>query len=290
MSISNDARVKASAGIPFEEVLKVVREAHTQLGNLHSQSTRPTDLATNYLKWVHGNVRMWRHRVDPADIDRLLRTQGYWVVQGAPAGSDRLTETEIADRQVVLGDIVTWLEDTIKKWQTRVGRLVVADTSVYCHHADKIENIDFAVALGLGNHPIRVMVPVLVLDELEGLKQSSKRQTRWRAAHTLGKFDEILHADGTGVLVPNKEIRNQRSQLPANQVRVEVLFDPTGHRRLPINDDELIDRALTIKAESGKDVTFMTFDTAQSTRAKFAGLTVRKLEQDPGPEPAAEDK
>jgi hypothetical protein len=290
MSISSDARVTASPGVPFEEVLKVVREAHTQLGNIHGLSTRATDLAMNYLQWVHENVRMWRHRVEPADIDRLLRTRGYWAIQDAPASSDRVAETEIADRQVVLSEVVAWLEDTINKWKTTSGKLVVADTSVFCHHECRIENIDFAAALGLGQHPIRLMVPVLVLDELEGLKQSSRHATRWRAAHTLGKFDEILGADGTGVLLPDEKTKSERSQLPSNQVRVEVFFDPAGHRRLPINDDELIARTLAIQAESGKPVTFLTFDTAQSTRAKFAGLNVRKFSQDPGPEPSTEGK
>ena len=77
--------------------------------------------------------------------------------------------------------------------------------------------------------------------------------------------------------------RGKRSA--TSDVYVEVHFDPPGHRRLPINDDELIDRALAIQIESGKDVTFLTFDTAQSTRARFAGLAVHKFKQDPGPEP-----
>jgi PIN domain len=289
MSTPSDARITASLGTPIEEVLKVVREAHNGLGNLHSQSTAASDLPDNYLTWVHENVRMWRHRVVPADIDRLLRTPAYWAIQGAPgAASIKLTNTEIADRQVVLSEIVAWLGETIKKWERSAGRLVVADTSVYCHHEDLVENINFAGALGLGRHPIRLMVPILVLDELEGLKQSSKRQTRWRAAHTLGKLDEVLQSDGTGVLRAEDKSPIDRGELPEEPVYVEVFFDPAGHRRLPINDDELIDRALVIQAESGKEVTFLTFDTAQSTRAKFAGLAVKKLKEDAGPEPLPE--
>jgi hypothetical protein len=272
--------------VALSDVLKVVREAHNELGNLHSKSMVFSELPGNYLTWVHENVRMWRHRVAPADIDRLLHTPRYWAIQAAPgAASAKLAETEIADRQVVLGEIVTWLEGTKTKWERSPGRLVVADTSVYCHHEDRVENISFTNALDIHReHPVRLMVPILVLDELEGLKQSSKARTRWRAAHTLGKFDEVLHSSGVGMLRTEDETPTDRPDL-AGPVHVEVFFDPTGHRRLPLNDDELIERALAIQAESGKDVTFLTFDTAQSTRAKFAGLAVKKLKEDPGPEP-----
>lgn len=291
MRTSSDARIAASLGTPIGEVLKVVRDAHNGLGNLHSQSTVASDLPDDYLTWVHETVRMWRHRVAPEDIDRLLRTPAYWAIQGAPgAASIKLTNTEVAERQVILSEVVAWLEETIKKWQRSPGRFVVADTSVYCHHQDRVENISFTNALDIHQeHPIRLLVPILVLDELEGLKQSSKARTRWRAAHTLGKFDEVLHSAGVGVLRTEDETPTDRPDL-AGPVYLEVFFDPAGHRRLPINDDELIDRALAIQAESGKDVTFLTFDTAQSTRANFAGLTVKKLKVDPGPEPAPETK
>lgn len=75
--------------------------------------------------------------------------------------------------------------------------------------------------------------------------------------------------------------------LPRGRVTLEVFFDPPGHHRLPINDEEIIDRALAIQVEAGRDVTFWTFDTAQSTRAKFVGLDVKKFKQDLGTEPSS---
>jgi len=52
-----------------------------------------------------------------------------------------------------------------------------------------------------------------------------------------------------------------------------VLFDLPGHVRLAINDDEIVDRALSVQILSGKDVTFLTYDTNQALRARHAGLT-----------------
>ena len=64
-----------------------------------------------------------------------------------------------------------------------------------------------------------------------------------------------------------------------------MVFDPPGHVRLPINDDEIIDRALTIQPLVGRPVTLLTYDTGQSTRARNAGLRVKKLTKPIGDEP-----
>ena len=43
-----------------------------------------------------------------------------------------------------------------------------------------------------------------------------------------------------------------------------------GLVRLPINDDEIVDRALSVQIISGKDLTFLTYDTNQAMRARHA--------------------
>ncbi len=67
---------------------------------------------------------------------------------------------------------------------------------------------------------------------------------------------------------------------------MEILYDPPGHVRLPINDDEIIDRALAAGPLAGKPVTLVTFDTGQTFRAREADLPVVKLTKPLGHEPA----
>ncbi len=59
--------------------------------------------------------------------------------------------------------------------------------------------------------------------------------------------------------------------------------------RLPINDDEIVDRALAIKPLAGRQVRVLTYDTGQSTRARLAGLQDIKLRKELGEEPTQED-
>jgi len=65
-----------------------------------------------------------------------------------------------------------------------------------------------------------------------------------------------------------------------------LIFDPPGHRRLPIDDDELVDRALAIQLMAARSVTLLTYDTGQSTRARAKLLNVVKIADPPkGEEP-----
>jgi hypothetical protein len=73
--------------------------------------------------------------------------------------------------------------------------------------------------------------------------------------------------------------------LTRSEVTIEMVFDPPGHTRLSITDDEIIDRALAVESLAGRKVTLLTYDTGQSTRARNAGLQVLKLRQEIGDEP-----
>ena len=70
-----------------------------------------------------------------------------------------------------------------------------------------------------------------------------------------------------------------------SEVKVELLFDPRGHIRLPINDDEIVDLARRIEPLAARKVTLLTYDTGQSMSARNARLQVVKLSKEVGEEP-----
>jgi hypothetical protein len=68
----------------------------------------------------------------------------------------------------------------------------MADTGVYINHEHKPRELDFAALLGVpAGVLIRVLMPVIVIDELDGLKRMKNQHVRWRAGHTLGVLDKI---------------------------------------------------------------------------------------------------
>ncbi len=151
-------------------------------------------------------------------------------------------------------------------------------------------DLDFAELVGgpfFPNTRLVVLVPIAVIDELDRLKESSNKQVRWRATHALGFIDSLFQV--TDRPAP---VRSAESQVWRAPVVMELIFDPPGHVRLPIDDDEIVDRALSMAALTESPVTLITFDTGQSLRARSAGLLVKKLtkpkaeedeKHDPGP-------
>jgi hypothetical protein len=284
-------RVTALPGTKRDELLKTLTHVQTELGNIQGKTTLAGEYPSLYLGWVNESVRMLRFQLPSTEIDRLLLTRRYWAIQSAQGfESAMLAQTEIDDRSAALSRAISWLKSISQKWNSTPGRLVVADSGFFCSHEKKFRDIPFADILDLREEPVQVMLPMVVLDELDGLKQHNNDHVRWRAGHTLGVLDELLRHDGTGILHDEDYTPQRAGGIPRGRVSIEVFFDPPGHRRLPINDDEIIDRALAIQAEAERGVTFWTFDTSQSTRARFQGLTVKKFKRDIGPEPSRDGK
>jgi predicted ribonuclease YlaK len=135
-----------------------------------------------------------------------------------------------------------------------------------------------------------VLVPMVVVDELDRLKEIKDRHIRWRAGYTLAVLDRLFskHAVSRAQL-RNRVTKTEQGPLiaPLGGVWVELLFEPPSHVRLPIADDEIVDRALSVEPLAGRPITVLTYDTGQSMRARNAGLQAIKLSKEIGKEPAS---
>jgi predicted ribonuclease YlaK len=199
-----------------------------------------------------------------------------------------LVAFEVEERTAALEQAVYDFRQQMERWPTGVAYLVL-DTSFYIQHPVKVEEVDFSEMLQSGTAEVRILVPMAVIDELDGLKQQKSGQARWRAGYTLAVLDERLH-QGRGVLRA-AQLSGDLISLELNgtgKVSVEILFDPADHVRLPIMDDEIVDRARAVQTIADGVVALVTYDTGQAMRARNAGLLVRKLRTDAGtgPEPA----
>ena len=248
-----------------------------------------------YVEWTNFAVRMLGNQVSSADLEWLVLTRRHELLLSG-IGTMRGTEMEVQravndlvslelDQRVEAFDAaIKALDEQIRRWSLS-GEFIMPDTTVYVEHEQKLEEADFGALLGVWGSAIRVVVPIVVVDELDGLKQHNKPHVRWRAGYTLAVLDRLfakntsparLHAAGTLPPAPDGRMRGE--------VNVELLFDPPGHARLPINDDEIVDRALAVEPLADRKVTLLTYDTGQATRARNAGLQVVKLKKEIGEE------
>ena len=150
------------------------------------------------------------------------------------------------------------------------------DTSFFIKHEQKLEEVDFGPLINVWESDITVLVPIVVVDELDRLKHSH--------SYTLPSWTGCSKLRPT---VPGSRPVPwyRRRWTHAQPSHHRAVLRPAGRVRLPIVDDEIIDRALAIQALADRPVTLLTYDTGQSTRARSAGLQVVKLRKNIGEEP-----
>ncbi|MFE5853524.1 PIN domain-containing protein [Streptomyces sp. NPDC056500] len=275
-------------GVDRENLRRNLRFVAQDVGNLHGGGPHDSyDRLVAYLAWTTNAVRMLGKQISDADLQRLVFTRTYQTISGGFAHlADRthqrvanaLLNLELEQRTEDFTAAVEALDAQIDRWNSRTA-LLVADTSFHIQHPKKIREVDFACLRDFGSANLRLLFPMMVIDELDSLKRSKDRHTKWRAAHTLGVLDESLRQ-------PDISSDESGARLGGG-IPMEVLFDPHNHHRLPIPDDEIVDRALAAQALAGGPLLFLTYDTGQSMRARNVGLDVIKLlsSVDTDPEP-----
>ncbi|MFD7615801.1 PIN domain-containing protein [Streptomyces sp. NPDC059802] len=252
---------------------------------------------TAYLGWSNDAARQLHNQISPADIDRLVLTRRHQALFdgfGHLAGTAQqgvvngMVDLELAQRVADLKEAINVLEGQKAKWDGGTTAFLVPDTNFYIHHPAKLKEIDFTTTFpDLGPREIRLVFPMAVVDELDNLKQSKDRQTRWRAGYTLAVLDDVIHGTGPAVMTRKGYAPPSYDGL-AFDVSLEIVFDPPAHTRLPITDDEIVSRTVALEALVAAPVTLLTYDTAMSMRARMAGLKTMKFRTDAGegPEPA----
>jgi hypothetical protein len=263
-------------GVTRQQLVDVVREVTSDLTNARTSG----DAHRAYPDWAHRSALRLGSVVSPTTVERLVLTPRYWALFNVPGHkvAQQAADVELAERSRAFADVEANVRELERRW-SRDGLIVVPDTSFYVTHPQKLEEVDFADVLALdGDDDIHVVVPVLVIDELDRLKEASNRDVRWRAGYTLAVIDRLL-TDPTAVAPLYSEPTVARTGQARRTATLEILFDSPLHVRLPIADDELIDRALAVQAFAGGYPRIITYDTGQSTRARAAGLRVVKLDR-----------
>ncbi|WP_433020575.1 PIN domain-containing protein [Kribbella sp. CA-294648] len=268
--------LKLVPGMHREALLRQLREAHAGLLNSRNGGDTVVTQHRAYLDWANTSASILRAYLQTPELDRLIFTRRYWVLQSNPIETidpnGRMLWLEISEREAVFETEVAQLAHTIERWGGS-ERFVIADTNVFIHHEQRLEVLDLGTVIGETLQPLHLIVPLPVVDELDDLKHAGKGQIRGRARYTLAVLDRVLRNGFSGTLHEDRKFGGH-----SGKVTVEIVLDPPGHVRLPIMDEEILDRAKAIQALAGpRPVHFLTFDTGHSTRARRTGLRVQKL-------------
>ncbi len=163
----------------------------------------------------------------------------------------------------------------------RPGRVAVLDTSAF-HEFDRFWLADWASVTeadpphtSMPGLPIRLMVPLVVVEELDSQKSHPNGKVRQAAREILRQLRDLLRASSNAfadVLILN------------DRVTIEILLDNRMHVRLPVNDAEIIDRALYLRSlfPTSRRIILISSDLSMQFRAEGAGLETRHVSRDLG--------
>lgn len=265
-------------GVSGSLLLGELRHVGAEASNIHSHGSGGQRVVEAYLAWVSDAVRRLRPLVAPGELRRLVVTETYWTVltMANPSAAPplmRALHDEIEARQHDMTAAVATVASFMGSWSPAEGTaLVVPDTNVLLHEVEELERIswhDTLRATAEGTHVVRVVLPLIVVDELDNQKRDKVRN---RARRTLRTIYTRFEQD-TGATVSLQQGSDQR-----DQVELRLLLDPPGHVRLPRGDDELVDRAVVLQSLLEQRVHFVTYDTGAALRATAAGLCTHRLE------------
>lgn len=280
--------VKPLPGTDRDHLIRMLSDERDKAANLQGPFVGSAyKRLVDYLRSASQAARMLGSVLSPADVTRLVLTRRYHaLLSGASAGLagtsqeglvNDLINLELEERVADFDKALADLRSVTNRWG-KAGCLVVADSSVYMQHDTKLLDWDFQKLCTVREEPVHLIFPMAVVDELDGLKRS--RERRHRAGYTLWVLEDHLKTGlGSAVIKEADFSPLDTGGLPRGAVSIEVLHDPPGHERLPINDDEIVDRALTVQLLAGRPVRLLTYDTGQAMRGRAAGLDVLRLRE-----------
>jgi hypothetical protein len=245
------------------------------LGNCRAGNS-PGDTQDRWLRWWSEADRQLRNLFSDGEMAASLYVSSERV---------RNVNMTTLPNGVLHREIDSWVErfektieelKALKPFIEQPGQIVVPDTSLFLEAAYFTE-LDWQAAVGAcADDLVRVVVPVLVIEELDDHKRGRERLQK-RAKSVLHRLWEL-----------NSGKSSQAVPLPGSRpVTVEVLTDDSWHVRRPVNDNEIIERALAVSEITGREVILAAADYSMLYQASAAGLKatlVSRPESDTEPE------
>src|SRR5260370_15340099 len=185
-------------GLDRKHLHETLRQVDTDVSNQYTGGPHGYyERLLSYLDWTSRDVERLGSLMSSDDLDRLVLTKRYEQLLAGVASlageqtqrlTDLLVSLELRQRTDAFDQAVKALGRELALWERR-GRPVVADSSFYIEHPQKLEEANFPELLDVWDDSIHLMVPMVVVDELDSLKRSKDRQERSRAGYPLPPLD-----------------------------------------------------------------------------------------------------
>jgi len=262
-------------------VLDYLRNASETARNVVNSSF-DADKIGRYLEWAANQRRTLGSSISSADMDRLITTRTYWaLVSAGGVTAIALIDIELQSCIAALETEEAELRHAHERW-SRAGwtTAAVLDTNaLMTNHATLLSSPWHDVIGESEMRSVRIVIPMIVIDELDTLKRSNglmKINGKDHPRRTVAR-QALRTVAGIFPTADTVKAVNQSTESPdARPVTIELMADPPGHIRLENPDAEIRDRALTLAAHANR-VLLVTYDLGNQFAAGLSGLEAIRL-------------
>ena len=198
--------------------------------------------------------------VDDGWNERLY-SGAYWAVRDLSEGVHRPLPLLRAEG----GRLARWLDEIERElkrvteqdeWDKEGIPRFIFDTSALVREGS-FDTFDWRSLLNVPNSRARLILPILVIRELDDLKNQARSD---KARPRLRKIFKILESRGRGPAPVS------------NGVTLELLMDPPGHFRLASHDEEIVRRSKYLQGRPGGSLMIVSGDYTMLATASAEGL------------------
>jgi hypothetical protein len=233
----------------------------------------PSRMLDDYLRWTETAERALRQLVGPLALAELVFTRRYELIRGLDVLSPRLIPlllAELEGRAEALQATIGDLTQAQERWGGLTGDVLVPDTNLLLHHPQELPTMDWwrFARDGGPEMAVHVVLPLVVIDELDRLKRAGREDVKRRARTTLRAIERLFGGD------PARRVALGDRSAGARQgdATLDLFLDPPSHRRHASADAEIVLRALDLGQLIGKAVHLVSYDLGMRLRATAAGL------------------
>ena len=183
------SRLPLKPGATPERALDILNALLVELRNLPGRSAASANVwetfrrrQHDYMVWIDKAESQLGNFTDEVRIDALLYTRGHWAIREAHPQTPwpaHLIESEIRLQKATLGRVAEDLKRRIERATGAAGHIAVMDTHLLLHFLPP-EQVDWIEVIGV--EPVRLFLPITVVDELDELKYTGKDRVRGKRA------------------------------------------------------------------------------------------------------------
>jgi hypothetical protein len=252
--------IEMKAGVPTDSLLRELQEIRQTLATC-ANAYSWQDGRDYYLSAVERLDGHFGHSLVDDVWNERLYSGAYWAVRDMSEGMIR----PLPLLQAEGGRLVRWLveiERELKRvaeqdeWDRESIPRFVFDTSALVREGS-LDTFDWRTLLKVPSSRARLVFPLLVIRELDDLKDQGKSD---KARPRLRKIFKILEGRGRGPAPVSKG------------VTLELLMDPPGHSRFASHDEEIVRRARYLKGRPGGPLIIVSGDYTMLATAGADGI------------------